>query len=210
MRTGHYKVRERHKAQAGDLVAGIFVGAVLSILLGTAGTAWPQSTAPTQAAPRGQMQGQVQGQAQEQGQAQGSPAPPQSEPGPSAPDENSGLFSEMGKLFRKLPSLPPLKSPGETVDDLNNRAKEAGDTLSRLAKPSAMVSGREACPLSANGAPDCKQAADKLCQSKGYKEGNSLNADSVEKCSPKVLIPGRQRKPDDCRTNTFVTRALCQ
>ena len=43
-----------------------------------------------------------------------------------------------------------------------------------------------------------------------YKEGNSLGTDSAETCSAKVLIPGRQRKPDDCRTDTFVTTALCQ
>jgi hypothetical protein len=125
---------------------------------------------------------------------------PQAAPPPSAREENSGLINEMGKLFDKLPSiLPPIKSPSETMND-----------LSRLAKPSTMVSGRVACPVSSNGAPDCKQGADQLCQSKGYKEGKSLNADSAEKCSAKVLIPGRQRKPDDCRTDTFVTSALCQ
>ncbi len=121
----------------------------------------------------------------------------------------------MGKLFDKLPSmLPPLKSPSETIEDLNARTKDtmkdAGEALSRIATPSSMVSGRIICPASQNGAPDCKQAADKLCQGKGYKEGKSLNADSVESCSAKVLIPGRQRKPGDCRTDTFVTSALCQ
>jgi hypothetical protein len=25
-----------------------------------------------------------------------------------------------------------------------------------------------------------------------------------------LLLPGRQRKPDHCRTDTFVTSALCQ
>ena len=54
-----------------------------------------------------------------------------------------------------------------------------------------MVSGRAACPVSANGAPDCKVGADKLCQSKGYKEGKSLDTDSAETCSPKVYLPGR-------------------
>ena len=106
----------------------------------------------------------------------------------------------MGKLFDKLPSiLPPIKSPSETMND-----------LSRLARPSTMVSGRVACPVSSSGGPDCKLAADQLCQGKGYKEGKSLNTDSAEKCSAKVLIPGRQRKPDDCRTDTVVTSALCQ
>ena len=119
---------------------------------------------------------------------------------PPAGGENPGLIHEMGKLFDKLPSmLPPIKSPSETMND-----------LSRLATPSTMVSGRVACPVTPNGGPDCKPAANQLCQSKGYKEGKSLNTDSAEKCSAKVLIPGRQRKPDDCRTDTVVTSALCQ
>ncbi|MGT2439066.1 hypothetical protein ACU4GH_28495 [Bradyrhizobium betae] len=162
---------------------GTLIFAVLSLLLGAGGTAWPQSAPPSLGV-----------------QEQGPQPPPPSTPAPPAREENPGLIHEMGKLFDKLPSiLPPIKSPSETMND-----------LSRLAKPSSMVSGRIACPASSNGAPDCKQAADQLCQSKGYKEGKSLNADSAEKCSPKVLIPGRQRKPDDCRTDTFVTSALCQ
>ncbi len=113
-------------------------------------------------------------------------------------------------MFGKLPSL---KSPSETIDDFNARAKDAAkdasNSFSRLTT-SSMVSGRAACPVSGNGAPDCKTASDKLCQTKGFKEGKSLTTDSAETCSAKVLIPGRTRKPDDCRTNTFVTRALCQ
>ncbi len=159
---------------------GTLMSAVL-LLLGACGTGRAQSAPPSLGL-----------------QEQGPQAPPP--PSTPAPAENPGLINEMGKLFDKLPSiLPPIKSPSETMND-----------LSRLAKPSTMVSGRMACPASSNGAPDCKQAADQLCQSKGYKEGKSLNADSAEKCSAKVLIPGRQRKPDDCRTDTFVTSALCQ
>ena len=106
----------------------------------------------------------------------------------------------MGKLFDKLPSiLQPIKSPSRTIED-----------LSRMAKPSSMVAGRVACPASSNGAPDCKQAADRLGQGQGYREGNSLNADSAQSCSARVRIPGQPRKPDDCHTDTFVTSALCQ
>lgn len=144
---------------------------------------------------------------------QGAPdqPPPQA---PVAREENPGLLNEMGKMLEKsLSILPSLKSPGEAIDDLNARAKDAakdaGEGLSRLAKPSSMVTGRVICPV-ANGAANCKVAADKLCQSKGFKEGKSLNADSTEACSAKVLIPGRTRKPDDCRTDYYVTRALCQ
>jgi hypothetical protein len=143
-------------------------------------------------------------------QEQGPPPQAAPESQPSPPPGNPGLINEMGKLFNKI--LPPMKTPGEAIDDLNARAKDtmkdAGDALSRM-KPGAMVKGRIACPVTA-GTPDCKSGADKLCQSKGYKEGKSLGADSAETCSAKVLIPGRQRKPDDCRTDTFVTTALCQ
>jgi len=148
------------------------------------------------------------------------PAASRNDPPPaSAPGPDNSLIHDIGKLFEKsLSVLPPLKSPGEAIDDLNAHArdsaketiKDAGDALSRLAKPSFMAAGRTICPAAADGTPDCKSAADRLCQSKGYKEGKSLNADSAETCSAKVYIPGRKRKPDDCRTDNYVTTALCQ
>jgi hypothetical protein len=151
---------------------------------------------------------------QEQPSEQEGAPPSQGEPSAQttpAPLQRPGLLNEMGKMFDKI--LPPLKSPGETIDDLHARAKDAArdasEVLSRLA-PGAMVRGRMICPAGASGAPDCKSGADKLCQSKGYREGRSLNTDSRESCSAKVLIPGRQRRPDDCHTDNFVTSALCQ
>ena len=185
------------------------VGAVLLMLMFAAGSAWPQAAPPPSLAPPAPVVQTPDTQA-----APDRPAAPQGEPAspatPPAHDDNPGLLHEMGKLFDKsLSILPPLKSPGETIDDLNARAKDAGETLSRLAKP-LIVSGRVICPVSGNGAPDCKAASDKLCQSKGFKEGKSLTTDSAETCSAKVLIPGRTRKPDDCRTDNYVTRALCQ
>jgi hypothetical protein len=145
---------------------------------------------------------------------------PQSQPSPH--EDNPGLLHEMGKLFDKI--LPRKKTgdatdstlrpkeaaPGAATDGGNDALRATGETLSRLAKPSTMVSGRSACPVMADRTPDCKAGADKLCQSKGYKDGKSLNTDAAEHCSPKVLIPGRTRKPDDCRTDTYVTSALCQ
>jgi hypothetical protein len=175
-------------------------GAAWLTLMIAASAAWPQAAPPPSLG--------IQTPAQQAAPQQGEPAP--SAP-PPAREENPGLFHEMEKFFEKsLSILPTLKSTGETIDNLNARAKDAGDALSRLAKPSSMVAGRMICPVSANGAPDCKVGADKLCQTKGFKEGNSLNTDSAETCSAKVLIPGRTRKPDDCRTANYVTRALCQ
>jgi hypothetical protein len=174
----------------------VATGAIaLSMLVIASGTASPQAPAPQPSLGL---------------QEQGSPPQAAPEPQPSPSPENPGLINEMGRLFKQI--VPPLKTPGEAIDDLNARAKDtmkdAGDALSRL-KPGAMVKGRIACPVTA-GTPDCKSGADRLCQSKGFREGKSLGTDSAETCSAKVMIPGRQRKPDDCRTDTFVTTALCQ
>jgi hypothetical protein len=181
-------------------------GAALLMWMIAAGAGWPQAAPPPPSLG-------VQEPAQQA--AADRPAPSQGEPAPSsvppAREDNPGLFNELGKMFQNsLSILPAMKSPGETIDDINARAKDAGETLSRLAKPSSMVAGRMICPVSANGAPDCKLGANKLCQAKGFKEGKSLNTDSAETCSAKVLIPGRVRKPDDCRTDNYVTSALCQ
>jgi hypothetical protein len=179
-------------------------GAALSMLLMAVSAGWPQAAPPPSLG--------VQTPAQQAApQPSGSPSPSP----PPVREENPGLINEMGKLWEKsLSILPTLKSPGETLEDWNARAKDttkdAGETLSRFAKPASLVAGRMICPVSSNGAPDCKVGADKLCQSKGYKEGKSLNTDSAETCSAKVLIPGRTRKPDDCRTDNYVTNALCQ
>ena len=182
-------------------------GAALLISAIAAGMAWPQ-TPPSPSSPPTPG---VQTAAPPAPPDQSAPQPAEPAPAPPAREENPGLINEMGKLFEKsLSILPTLKSPSETMDDLNARAKDAGDSLTRLAKPSSMVTGRMGCPSAANGAPDCKTGADKLCQSKGFKEGKSLTMDSSEKCSAKVYIPGHKRQPGDCRTENFVTRALCQ
>ena len=188
------------KRMARFILPVAVIAAAPAMLWTGVGDAWSQSTPATPTLGLQEKPQQPQ---------QAEPAPPSSRP------ENSGLIGEIGRLFEKtISALPPLKSPGEAIDDLNARAKEstkdAGDTLSRLAKPSSMVSGRVICPYAANGTPDCKSGADRLCQSKGYQEGKSLNTDSAESCSAKVLIPGRQRKPGDCRTDNYVTTALCQ
>jgi hypothetical protein len=193
------------RASLRPLVARIAVAALVWMTAVSAG--WPQAAGPQPAPAPGET-------AAPQAASQPAAAPNESAASPSAP-ENPGLIHEMGKVLEKsLSVLPTLKSPSETFDDLNARAKDAardaGESLSRLAKPPSMATGRLICPVSANGASDCKVAADKLCQSKGFKEGKSLTTDSVEACSAKVLIPGRTRKPGDCRTDNFVTRALCQ
>ena len=129
-----------------------------------------------------------------------SPVPQRAEPeAPSEPvprRENPGLINEIGKL------LPTLKSPKETIDD-------AADALSRLAK-SPGVKGRVICPAAPNGAPDCKLAADRLCQDNGFRGGNSLDVDTTRSCSARSLLSGRKPDESECRTETWVTRAVCR
>ena len=176
-------------------------GLVASMLAVSSEAGWPQAAPPPTLG--------LQSPAQQPLPPQ--PTPQQIEP-PQAPrDENPGLINEIGKLFEKSKSLlPPLKSPSETLEELGVGTKGSGESLSNIAKPSTMVSGRAACLVSSNGAPDCKAGADRLCQSKGYKEGKSLDTDAAEKCSPKVYVPGYKRQPGDCKTENYVTRALCQ
>ena len=170
------------------------VALALSVIL-TAGPVLPQAAPPSLGV---------------QSPSQPSASPPQQQPEPSAPparEESPGLINELGKLWDKsISTLPRIKTPSETLEDL----KGAGESLGNLAKPATMVTGRMACAVSANGASDCKAGADRLCQSKGYKEGKSLDTDAVEKCSPKVFIPGRKREPGDCKTESYVIKALCQ
>lgn len=176
---------------------GAVAGAVLVSLI-AASTAWPQAAPPALG---------VQSPSQQSVPNPPAQPPQQAEPAPPAREENPGLINELGKLWDKsISALPKIKSPSETLDDI----KGAGESLTSIAKPSTMVSGRAACLVAANGAPDCKAGADRLCQSKGYKEGKSLDTDAAEKCSPKAYIPGRKREPGDCKTENYVIKALCQ
>jgi hypothetical protein len=176
-------------------------GLVASMLATAPEAAWPQAAPPPTLG--------LQSPAQQPAPAQ--PEPQRIEPPQTPRDENPGLINEIGKLFETSKSLlPPLTSPSETIDDFNARFRDAGQSLSNMAKPSIVVSGRAACLGAANGAPDCKAGADRLCQSKGHKEGKSLDTDAAEKCSPKVYLPGYKRQPGDCKTENYVTRALCQ
>jgi hypothetical protein len=191
--------------------AGFVSVAMASLTLAAAtALAWPQAAKPPPAASQADAM-----QAPEP-QAPPEQAPPLSgEPGPPAAApraENPGLFNEIGKLFDNrssiFPTLPTLKSPQEAIDGFNARTKDATDGLSRLTTP-LIVRGRMVCPV-ANGASDCKAASDKLCQTKGFKEGKSLDTDSAQSCSAAALLSGGNRVPGNCQTNYYVTRALCQ
>jgi hypothetical protein len=177
----------------------------LWVMMAATGLAWPQAVKPPPASSQIGPAQPPAPQAVPDQAAPGEPAPPRT--------DNPGFFTEIGKWLDNPPSifpnLPTLKSPRETLDDLNARAKEATDGLSRLTTP-LIVRGRMICPVAGNGAPDCKAGSDKLCQAKGFTEGKSLDTDSAQSCSAAALLSGGNREPGNCRTDNYVTRALCQ
>jgi hypothetical protein len=166
------------------------IAAALLLSMAAANPSWPQ------AAPRP-------GPSAQETQVPAAASPPEPAPAEVPRKENPGLLNELGKLLEAPGAvLPSLKSPRETIDD-------AADALSRLAKAPG-VKGRAICPLAPNGAPDCKLGADKLCQGKGFKEGKSLDVDTTRNCSARSLLSGRKPDESECRTDTYVTRAVCQ
>jgi hypothetical protein len=110
---------------------------------------------------------------------------------------------------KQVAPAPPAARPA-AVKPAAPAEAPAATAPAAPAAAAAMVTGRATCPLAANGAPDCKTAAAILCIHKGFKDGKSVAIDTVEKCSAKLLIPGRTRQPGDCKTENYVTRAFCQ
>lgn len=136
------------------------------------------------------------------------PAPRGDEAQPEAPPSSKpGLVDRLGDMIKdSVDSMSStLKGTQRTLEDIN---KGTVDNLSRLPVTGFAV-GRALCTRAENGAPDCRAASDRLCRDRGYKGGNSLEIQTAENCNPRVLIPGYQRKPGDCRTDNYVTRAGC-
>ncbi len=169
----------------------ILMTAALSMAFGVTAARSQQQTPPPPSAPSQQ-------------------AAPPVEPAPDTTRSNPGLVEEIGKLLKDSASglTSKLPTPGQALDGLNSSTRDATDSLKRIAPLSgqSMASGRTICPVAANGAPDCKIAADQLCKEKGYGEGRGVDIESSQKCSAKSYFTGQGA----CRTENFVTRAVCQ
>ena len=87
-------------------------------------------------------------------------------------------------------------------------AKDAAGAVARI--PSArVVTGHEKCKVAPNGAPDCVAAANAVCKTKGFESGKSVDMTTAEVCPAQVYLSGRNSGAG-CRTETFVSRVLCQ
>ena len=134
---------------------------------------------------------------------------------PSPPPDEPGFFVTVGKwLDRQASGAKDAfrslgREAGIAAKSTADTAKDAADTLTKQLPASSVVTGHEVCRTAPNGAPDCVAAADAICKTKGFKSGKSVDMTTAETCPPKVYLAGRSTGPE-CKTETFVSSALCQ
>jgi hypothetical protein len=150
---------------------------------------------------------------------------PQAEATPAPPVEKPGLFGSIGRWLdegaaRIRGQLRNAKAHADRLGDqaaadrrafdknAAQAAKAAAETVAKIsvARP---VDGHERCAVAPNGAPDCLDAAEKLCRKHGFASGKSLEFTSAEECPARTVLAGR-RSGADCTTVTFISRAMCQ
>jgi hypothetical protein len=150
-------------------------------------------------------------------------SPPPAQP---ARPESPGLLESIGRWFEdsvgRLNS--DMRAARGTFDGLGDKAagaaKDAADVAKDAARDAAdavaklpnsrVVEGRARCTVAANGAPDCRVAADAVCRGKGFASGKSVDIQSAQKCSARTWLSGRKPDASECEVESFVTRAVCQ
>jgi hypothetical protein len=160
------------------------------------------------------------------------PQPAQPAAVPAERGTKPGVFEAIGRwLDQGARNLrDQVRGVRTRVDDLNDRAavnrKEMNERAAEVAKGAAgatigameavtklpnarIMIGRERCTVAPNGAPDCIAAAEALCRKHGFASGKSIDFTSAEECPARVLIDGRAADVE-CRTVTFISRAMCQ
>lgn len=194
-----------------------FIAPVASSILLAAG-AWAQSAQPQagQPSPPADSAPPAPLQPMPAPQSPVPPLAPQATAPPPAPS-NPGLIEEFGKLLQNSASglSSTWKGSQQTIDAIGSGAQGAVSGAAKgatdaLISSQTMVKGRAKCPVAGNGAPDCRAASEQLCKTKGYKTGSSMDIETAETCNPKVYISGRTGAPGECKTENFVTRAVCQ
>jgi hypothetical protein len=190
------------QVQARVRLRSVLVGLIGLLVMAAPGwsqTALPQPPAETSTAPASPPE---------------TTAPPDAVEPPAMPSETTppavrpGLIDKLGELLKDSVDGVSTNLQG-AQQHIENFNKGAVDSLTRLPMTGLAI-GRAACLRSDNGAPDCRTASDDLCKTKGYNSGRSLDTESAQNCSPKVYMPGYERKEGDCKLETYVTRAACQ
>jgi hypothetical protein len=127
-------------------------------------------------------------------------------------------FGAIGKFIdQSISSVGAgVKGAGETLGATTNAAGElakgvtdAAGTVARLPATN-IVTGYQLCAIAPNGAPDCEVASLALCKSKGFARGQSVDITSSFKCPVQMYREGRAPNPQECRDESFVSKAVCQ
>jgi hypothetical protein len=141
------------------------------------------------------------------------PAPEQKEPGllesagkwlDKQVDSAKAVFGHVGKGVEDFGH-----EAGVAAKSTADTAKDAAEGVASKLSPASVISGHEVCKTAPNGAPDCVAAANAICKAKGFKSGKSVDMTTAETCPAKVYMAGRSNGPE-CKTETFVSSALCQ
>ncbi|MFA6266799.1 MAG: hypothetical protein WC670_13935 [Pseudolabrys sp.] len=139
---------------------------------------------------------------------------------PPKPEEPGVLESIARWLDRQGDNIgSTFKDAGKGVENFGREAGVAAQSTVEGAKDAAgavvripaarLVTGHEKCMVAPNGAPDCVTAAAAMCKARGFETGKSADMTTAEVCPAQVYLSGRNTGPG-CRTETFVSRALCQ
>jgi hypothetical protein len=132
--------------------------------------------------------------------------------------EDPGFFGSIGRWFDEQAEnfRSTFKDAGKKVENFGHEAGIAAKTTVEGAKDAVaripgtrVITGHEKCINAPNGAPDCVAAANAICKAKGFDSGKSMDMTTAEVCPPKVLLSGRN-SGNECKDETFVSRALCR
>jgi hypothetical protein len=120
------------------------------------------------------------------------------------------IFDVIERWFED--SRAKIKDTQEAIEGAAKDAAKAGQAGSAaLGWPGSKVArGRVRCAVAPNGAPDCVEAANALCRSKGYGPGKSVEINTADKCPTWVWLSGQRAPEGTCKTETFVLQATCQ
>jgi hypothetical protein len=143
-------------------------------------------------------------------------AQPVNPPAAPTPDfsHRPGFLNALGRWLGNSTNAigSQLKTTQDQLGAWSSQATDAAKDVAGAAvtlPANRIVNGRQVCEVAANGGADCQPAADTLCRSKGFRGGRGLDVRSARRCPTRAWISGTV-SDSECRTETFVTRAVCQ
>jgi len=146
------------------------------------------------------------------------PARPEPQGGPRLLPTPQETIGAIGKFIDQSISTvgSGVKGAGETIGATTNAAGDLAKGVTDAAGTVALlpatnvVTGHELCPVAPNGAPDCEGASLAMCKANGFSRGSSVDITSSFKCPAQLWREGRAPNPQECRDESFVSKAMCQ